>query len=545
MELSERVTYFGTALNLIIYFTKVLHQDIKTAARNVNYWSGVTTILPLFAAFLADAYFGRFLVILLSSIIHIMGLSLLTMSQFIPILKPCNQVENHCNRDPKVHEIVFFIGLYFLALGTGGYLPSLQSFGADQFDENHLKERMQRMSFFNWWVFVVCTGILLGMTLIVYVQDHLGWGLATTILTVMMGVSVLVFYFGKPFYRYRKPQGSPLIPIFQVLIAALIKRKLPHPSSPDMLYEMSESHNLHGRLLCHTNSLRCLDKAAIVEDNAQRINTKRLATVTMVEETKLVFNLFPIWLTSVIFGVCLAQSPTFFIKQSSMMNRKIGNGYEIPPPSVGTVGPITMLLAVALYEKILIPALRNVKGDERGLKILQRIGIGMIFPILGMAIAALVERKRLGLAKEEVEQENQTGQILPMSVFWILPQYIIFAIADTFALVGLQEFFYEQAPESMRSLGVAFLYSALGVGNFVSGFIISITANITEKLGTSWFGKDLNNSRLDKFYWLMTIISALNLGMYVFFAKRQMYKNVKNKMSVANDLEVDRAHAMT
>ncbi|CAI9117371.1 OLC1v1018751C1 [Oldenlandia corymbosa var. corymbosa] len=406
----------------------------------------------------------------------VLGLSLLTILQFIPILKPCNHVENHCNRDPKVHEIIFFIGLYFLALGTGGYLPNLQDFGADQFDENHSKERI------------------------------------TT--------------------RKRKPEGSPLVSISHFLIAALTTRKLPHPSSTDMLYEMCESHNLHGRLLCHTNSLSCLDKAAIVEDNDKQISTRRLATIIMVEETKLVFNLFPIRLTSVIFGVSLAQSPTFFIKQSSMMNRTIGNKFEIPPPSFGTVGPLTTLLAIAFDEKILTPALRKAKGDERGLKFFQTIGIGMIFPILGMAVSALVERKRLGLAEEEVEQGNQTGQTLPMNVFWILPQYMIFGIADTFFLVGLQEFFYEQAPESMRSLGVAFLCSALGVGNFVSGFIISIIAHITEKLGTSWFGKDLNSSRLDKFYSLMTIISVVNLRMCVFFAKRQMYKNVKNKMSV-------------
>ncbi|KAL3523898.1 hypothetical protein ACH5RR_016732, partial [Cinchona calisaya] len=71
IEFSEKLTYFGIAMNLIIYLTKVLHQDLKTAAKNVNYWTGVTTMMPLFGAFLADACFGRFFMIMLSSIIYL------------------------------------------------------------------------------------------------------------------------------------------------------------------------------------------------------------------------------------------------------------------------------------------------------------------------------------------------------------------------------------------------------------------------------------------------------------------------------------------
>ncbi|PPR86506.1 hypothetical protein GOBAR_AA34188 [Gossypium barbadense] len=48
IEFSERLSYFGIATSLIIYLTKVIHQDLKTAARSVNYWAGVTTLMPLF-----------------------------------------------------------------------------------------------------------------------------------------------------------------------------------------------------------------------------------------------------------------------------------------------------------------------------------------------------------------------------------------------------------------------------------------------------------------------------------------------------------------
>lgn len=67
VEFSERMSNFGLAANLIIYLTKVLHQDLKTAAKSANYWTGVTTMMPLLGGFLADAYLGRFSTVFVSS----------------------------------------------------------------------------------------------------------------------------------------------------------------------------------------------------------------------------------------------------------------------------------------------------------------------------------------------------------------------------------------------------------------------------------------------------------------------------------------------
>lgn len=49
-----------------------MHEDLKTAAKSVNYWSGVTTLMPLFGGFVADAYLGRFNTVLASTIIYLL-----------------------------------------------------------------------------------------------------------------------------------------------------------------------------------------------------------------------------------------------------------------------------------------------------------------------------------------------------------------------------------------------------------------------------------------------------------------------------------------
>ncbi|WJX81961.1 hypothetical protein P8452_64779 [Trifolium repens] len=519
IEFSERLSYFGIATSLVLYLTKVMHQDLKTAARNVNYWSGVTTLMPLFGGLIADAYLGRYSTVFASSIVYLMGLVLLTLSWFLPSLKPCDHT-NMCNEPRKIHEVVFFLAIYLISIGTGGHKPSLESFGADQFDEDHIEERKQKMSFFNWWNCALCSGLILGVTLIVYIQDNINWGAADIIFTGVMVLSLIIFIIGRPFYRYRIPCGSPLTPMLQVLVAAISKRKVPYPSNPDQLYEVPKFHGNNRKFLCHTKKLRFLDKAAIIENDGNLVEKQspwKLVNVTTIEEMKLIINMIPIWVFTIPFGISVAQTSTFFIKQSAILNRKIGERFELPPASIFTVAALGMIISVAIYEKILVPILRKVNQNERGINILQRIGFGMFFTIATMIVAAIIEKKRLEKAKDS----------LTMSVFWLVPQFLIIGFGDGFTLVGLQEYFYDQVPDSMRSLGIAFYLSVIGAANFISSIMITIVDHITKKNGKSWFGKDLNSSRLDKFYWLLAAITTLNLFLFVFFARRYSYKNVQ------------------
>ncbi|KAK2657753.1 hypothetical protein Ddye_010805 [Dipteronia dyeriana] len=539
IEFSERLSYFGIATSLIIYLTKVIHQDLKTAARSVNYWAGVTTLMPLFGGFIADAYLGRFWTVFVSSIVYLLGLILLAMSWYVPSFKACDNGEV-CQEPRKVHEVIFFLAIYLVSIGTGGHKPSLESFGADQFDDDHNGERTKKLSFFNWWNFGLCSGLLLGVTVVIYVQEQVSWGAGDIILTAVMATSMLIFIIGRSRYRYRVPTGSPLTPLLQVLVAAIAKRNLPCPTNPDHeLYEgPNKSQKSQCRLLCHTKNLMFLDKAAILEDketSAEKQSPWRLATVSKVEEMKLILNMIPIWIATLPFGVTVSQSSTFFIKQSTTLDRKVGD-FLIPPASIYALSAIGMIISVTMYEKILVPMLRKATGNERGIKILQRIGIGMFFTIVTMVVAALVERKR-----HSVVEKNPVHGSLSMSVFWLAPQFLIVGFGDGFTLVGLQEYFYDQVPDSMRSLGIAFYLSVIGAGNFLSSLLITIVDQISEKTGQSWLGKDIISSRLDYFYWLLAAVSTVNLFVYVFLARRYSYKNVQRSVAVADCYDGDGA----
>ncbi|KAJ0258828.1 Protein NRT1/ PTR FAMILY 5.6 [Hirschfeldia incana] len=528
IEFSERLSYYGLATNLVVYLTTILHQDLKTAIRNANYWAGVTTLMPLLGGFVADAYLGRYTTVLVATTIYLMGLVLLTLSWFIPGLKPCHQ--EVCVEPRKAHEIAFFIAIYLISIGTGGHKPSLESFGADQFDEGHAEERKMKMSYFNWWSAGLCAGILTAVTVIVFIEDRVGWGVSSIILTAVMTISLLIFLVGKPFYRYQKPLGSPLTPMLQVFVAAIAKKKLPYPSDISLLHEVSKAE-FNGRLLSHTTHVKFLDKAAIIEDNTpqalQKQSPWRLASLTKVEETKLIINMIPIWLSVLVFGICAAQASTFFIKQATVMDRHISgkNSFTIPSASIYCLTAITLIMYVTVYDKLLVPFLRRNTQNQRGINILQRVGIGMFFAVITMIIAALVEKKRLALF-----EHNRA-----LSVFWLAPQFIVLGVAEGFTLVGLQEYFYDQVPDSMRSLGIAFYLSVLGAGSFLNNLLITVVDSLADDFsGKRWFGKNLNTSRLDWFYWLLAGLTAANICVFMIVAKRFPYKSVQSSQVLAD-----------
>ncbi|KAK7842700.1 protein nrt1/ ptr family 5.4, partial [Quercus suber] len=96
-----------------------------------------------------------------------------------------------------------------------------------------------------------------------------------------------------------------------------------------------------------------------------------------------------------------------------------------------------------------------------------------------------------------------------------------------------QELFYDQMPESLRSLGAAAYISFLGVGSFISSAIISIVQAISSSCGEKWLGNNLHHAHIDYFYWLLAGLSFLNLCVYIWIAMRYMYKKLEGDEMLA------------
>ncbi|XP_022882227.1 protein NRT1/ PTR FAMILY 8.3-like isoform X2 [Olea europaea var. sylvestris] len=483
-ECCERLAYYGIATNLVSYLTKYLHEGNVSAARN--------------------------------------GMCTLTLSASVPAFKPAECLDSVCPSATPAQYAVFFFGLYLIALGTGGIKPCVSSFGADQFDDTDSEERVKKGSFFNWFYFSVNIGALISSSLIVWIQDNAGWGLGFGIPAVFMGIAIVSFFSGTSLYRFQKPGGSPITRMCQVLVASCHKWNLTVPTESSLLYETSDKCSaIEGsRKLLHTDELKCLDKAAVVSEGESKTgdysNPWKLCTVTQVEELKILIRMFPIWATGIVFSAVYAQMSTMFVEQGMVMDTSIGS-FTIPAASLSTFDVISVIFWVPVYDKVLVPIARRVTGKGRGFSELQRMGIGLFISVLCMAAAAVVEIKRLQLARElGLVDENVA---VPLSIFWQIPQYFLLGAAEVFTFIGQLEFFYDQSPDAMRSLCSALSLLTTSLGNYLSSFILTVVTSLTTRGGNpGWIPDNLNKGHLDYFYWLLAGLSFVNMVVYVFCA---------------------------
>ncbi|GAV60748.1 LOW QUALITY PROTEIN: PTR2 domain-containing protein, partial [Cephalotus follicularis] len=510
VEIAERFAYYGIGSNLITYLTGPLGQSTATAAANVNTWSGTASLLPLLGAFIADSFLGRYRTIVIASLIYILGLALLTLSTILPtfvVTPDCQVINKMFSCTPQLQIMLFFFSLYLVALGQGGHKPCVQAFGADQFDAQDPDESKAKSSFFNWWYFSICGGGLVSLLILNYIQDNLNWGLGFGIPCISMAVALLVFWLGTRTYRYsiKGEEESAFMRIGRVFVAAVRNWKTT-PSAisaqeeacgtlPNQTWEQFKS--------CNWDALmgRFLNKALLAPDGSKEF--QKVCSIHEVEEAKQVLRLVPIWATCLVYGLVFAQSSTFFTKQGFTMDRSITPGFDLPAATLQSFISIPIVLVIPIYDRIIVPIARSFTGEPAGITMLQRIGIGMLLSVISMVIAALVEMKRLKIAEEYglIDKPNVT---VPMSVWMLLPQYLLFGVADVFTMVGLQEFFYDQVPNELRSVGLSLYLSIFGVGSFLSSFLVSAIEKATGGDGRySWFANNLNRAHLDYFYWLL------------------------------------------
>ncbi|KAJ9166902.1 hypothetical protein P3X46_021591 [Hevea brasiliensis] len=397
MELAERFAYFGIASNLIMYLTGKLGQSTANAAENVNLWSGASYLFPLIGAFGSDSFLGRYLTIVVASLICILGLGLLTLSATISSFNDsnCSSTNTLTSCSPSSVQVdFFFFSLYLLAFGQGGYKPCVQAFGADQFDEKDPEERKAKSSFFNWWYFSMCSGILIAQLILIYVQDNLNWTFGFGIPCIAMVIALFIFLLGVKTYRYSvKVEGkSAFQRIGQVFVATI--RNWRSSCSATALREEACGSLPH----CSSEQFKFLDKALFAPNGSKE--HEMVCSLSEVEEAKAVLRLVPIWASCLLFGVVDVQFSTLCTKQGATMDRSISAGFDIPPASLQSITSLSIVLFIPIYDRIIVPITRDLTREPSGITMLQRIGTGMCLSALNMAIAAVVEMKRLEVARE-------------------------------------------------------------------------------------------------------------------------------------------------
>ncbi|KAJ7545404.1 hypothetical protein O6H91_09G119000 [Diphasiastrum complanatum] len=552
------MVYYGILANFVTFLVYKFHHSYPDSANIVINFMGTSSLTPIIGAVIADSYLGRYWTIAIFSTVYFVGLVCLTISAAVPSMRPsnvgCTQLEiflGVCEK-PSLRQTAFlYFGWYVVALGSGGIRPCVAAFGADQFNEEDPAEKKNLDLFFNWFYFMINLGGLLSLTGIVYIQNYLGWGWGLGSLAFAMAVANIIFLAGTPLYRYKLPSGSPFARLAQVVVAAVRKRNLKVPEDSNLLFEVydRESAIIGSRKLPHTRTLRFFDKAAVTtssdmvdqsKPSASDPNPWRLCTITQVEELKVLWRLLPIWATNIMVNTVFSQVLSFSVEQGFTMDRSVGKHFTILSASVPVFAPIFVFIFLPLYAKLYVPMVRNWTGHQSGNTHLQRVGAGLVFSTLAALAAALVEGRRRHLAYATGLAQNPLAT-LPISVFWLLPQYAFIGLAEVFASVGQLEFFYEQAPDSMRSIGTSFFSTAAAAGSYFASLLNTILRSATKSTGQSpWVNNNINLAHVDYYCWLLVVLSTINFVIFVVVAHRFEYRQTEtHKDPTTQDIPLD------
>ncbi|KAL3500558.1 hypothetical protein ACH5RR_039651 [Cinchona calisaya] len=511
----ERVANYGLSPNMTLYLMNQYHMEMTTTSNILFYWSAANNFTPVLGAIVADSYVGRFHMIGFGSVVNFLGMVLLWLTAMIPQARPppCNESINSCSSATSFQLFLLLTSFAILSIGVGAIRSSSLAFGADQLDKKDgVLER-----YFSWFYVSYMVSLLLALVCIVTIEEKMGWQFGYGSCVVVMFFAALLYFIASPFYVKVKAKESLFTELIQVIVAFYKNRSLKLSwDTTNILYH----HKKGSKLLCPSEKLRFLNKACIIRDpqkdltpDGRAMNPWSLCTVDQVEDLKALLKVIPIWLTGMITFINICQS-SFSVLQASSMDRKIIGNFEIPAGSFGIFIIISLILWVALYDRILLPIASRIKGKPVYLTTKQRMGIGIFLSFVTMVVTAAVESIRRSRAfKEGVSDDPQA--IVHMSAIWIVPQYCLMGLTEGLNAIAQNEFFISELPRSMSSMASTLSGVGLSAASLLASFIMNTIDEFTKRGGKeSWISSNINKGHYDYYYW---VLSGLSMANFLFF----------------------------
>ncbi|KAG8377007.1 hypothetical protein BUALT_Bualt09G0123400 [Buddleja alternifolia] len=553
-----------TLFIMMTYLTNVWKLGFTHAAAIINVFWGLSLTLPLLLKFIVDTISGNFWMLLISSIAYCAGMGFLTMST-PPVLAnamgTCSEYKPECIGQGQ--KILFYTALPLIALGLSGHLTSWNSLLSEQLgnditgiffeqtensdeemDDSDVEDKVVfhrfLCAFFRIFsgIYFVAIVVVTAITVVTYIKP---WSIRFGIPAICTVFATLLFLTSFCSFNYVEPQGSPITTFFRVIVASITKLLYRSPKDHKQLYEKQDPED---KLVPHTRSLRCLDKAAIVLPlqslEEQKKKRWRLCTVTEVENTKIIIRMIPITMTLIMCGVVTSIGFTYFVEQINHLNPKF-IFFKVPLPVFLGVYQLANGAGGSSYNLIQLLEKCFSRSKPRNCAPSIGIAISMVFAILCCITAAKVENRRLGVVQKHGLEDKPDDRV-PMSMFWMLPQFVLLGMNNGLLDRSIISFYTNQYPVSRHNMYVPlspvspndmylpFVTSGvIGVGTLCGVLSVYVVGKVSERGGKmNWFQHNLNGSRLDKYYWTLSWLMAINLVVFIVVAIFYRYKESDN-----------------
>ncbi|MBC8309894.1 MAG: MFS transporter [Phycisphaerales bacterium] len=189
-EAAERFSFYGMKGILVIFMTQYLFMlpgsgteamSKPEAMANYHLFTTAVYFFPILGALLADIVLGKYLTIMILSVVYCLGHGVLAMMGSTAWLE-------------MSPGIVLAIGLVLISVGSGGIKPCVSAHVGDQFGKQNAR-LLEKV--FGWFYFSINTGAFLSTMLTPWLLEWYGPHLAFGVPGVLMAIATIAFWMGR------------------------------------------------------------------------------------------------------------------------------------------------------------------------------------------------------------------------------------------------------------------------------------------------------------------------------------------------------------
>jgi POT family proton-dependent oligopeptide transporter len=198
-EAAERFSFYGMKAILVVFMTTYLYlmpgslaneamPDVEAIA-NYHKFTAAVYFTPIFGALIADIFLGKYLTIIILSLVYCVGHGVLALMGIDESIDPATML---------------FVGLAFIAVGAGGIKPCVSAHVGDQFGKTnaHLLNKV-----YNFFYLSINFGAFISTLLTPWLLEWYGPHLAFGVPGVLMLIATFLFWCGRKKFIHVPPGG--------------------------------------------------------------------------------------------------------------------------------------------------------------------------------------------------------------------------------------------------------------------------------------------------------------------------------------------------
>lgn len=400
-EACERFSYYGMRAILVVFMTGHLGIAASGAKTTYHLFASACYLFPLLGAYISDRLWGKYNTILYLSLFYCLGHGAIAISE-----TPAG----------------LYLGLFLIALGSGGIKPCVSALVGDQFNEGNkgLIAKVYDVFYFSINFGSTFSSILIPLLLVKY-----GPSWAFGIPGVLMAIATLFFWMGRKHYIIVPPAAKSGDAGFMEIV----------------LYAL---RNRSKKRAGQNSSGSWLDVAR------EKYSAKEIDAV------KAALSIFKVFITVSVFWSLFDQSGSSWVLQAEKMNQNF-YGIHIEPSQLQAANPIMVMILIPVFTYGLYPL-----AEKLGFKVtpLRKMSVGMVSAALSFV--------SIGLIQSAIDGGAQ------LNIMWQLVPYLIITCSEVMVSITGLEFAYTQAPPTMKSTIMSFWLLTVFVGNLLDAYIAKL-----------------------------------------------------------------------